>query len=194
MALSCYEEILKLRSALQVSHYPNVCAIACNLSGGSPLVEQQWISYALSCVQNGIPYFNSKFSNDSVAPLNAFKAARYFSPSKIKSMNPFAPDIDCMSAIPFLNDPAILTSLKGELPLYIARADSVDRIVSMFLNGGKIIKKIYLSGLLQQVMSSYCNHLRRQLSEFFLYLVHHLKVSTKLFGRLYRNINNAPIQ
>ena len=131
LALKYYEEILKLRSAIQVAHYPNVSAVAHTIAGGNPIAEQQWISYALSCVQNGISYFNSKFGNDSQAPLNAFKAARYFSPSQVKSMNPSAPDIDCLTAIPFLNDPATITSLKQELPTYLARADAVNPSINV---------------------------------------------------------------
>ena len=47
---------------------------------------------------------------------NAFKAARYFLPLKVKSMNPSAMYTDSLTANLFLNNPATITSLKSELP------------------------------------------------------------------------------
>ena len=80
----CYEEVLKLQSVIQVGHYPDTSAIARELAGGDPHIVQQWVSYALSCVHTGFSYFETKFGDDSQSPLNASKAFRYFSPSKIK--------------------------------------------------------------------------------------------------------------
>ncbi len=75
-------------------------AVACELAGNNPKSEQQLVSYALSCVQKAFTCFASKFGDDSQSPLNAFKAFRYFSPSKIKSMNPSATDIVSLSVVP----------------------------------------------------------------------------------------------
>ena len=109
LVMKCYEEIIKLRSAIQVAHYPNVNAISLTLAGGSTLVQQQWIAYARNCVKDALLYFQSKFGDHS--PLNAFKAARYFMPSKVYEMKPSASDIDSLSVIPFF-DSATITSLK----------------------------------------------------------------------------------
>ena len=68
-------------------------------------------------VQKAFTYFNSKFGDGSQPPLNAFKASRYFLPSKIKRKNPLAIDIDSLSVIPFLNNPATIASLKTELAI-----------------------------------------------------------------------------
>ena len=58
--------------------------------------------------------------------LNAFKAFRYFSPSKIKSMNPSAADITSLSVVPFLNILDTIAGLMTELPTYLAKADAVN--------------------------------------------------------------------
>ena len=68
----------------------------------------------------------TKFGGDSQSPLNAFKAFRYFSPSKIKSMNPSAADITSLSVVPFLNIPETIAGLMTELPTYLAKADVVN--------------------------------------------------------------------
>ncbi len=107
----CYEEILKLQYIIQVGHYPNVYAVACELAGNNPQSVQQLVLYALSCVQKALTYFASKFGDDSQSPLNAFKAFRYISPSKIKSMNPSATDIASLCVVPFLNDPGMINEL-----------------------------------------------------------------------------------
>ena len=90
--MKCYEEIIKLRSAIQVAHYPNVNAISLTLAGGSTLVQQQWIAYARNCVKDTLLYFQSKFGDDTLSPLNAFKAVRYFMPSKVYEMKQNASD------------------------------------------------------------------------------------------------------
>ena len=48
--------------------------------------------HALSCVKDGLEYFQQKFGDDSKSPLNAFKAAQYVSPSKMDEMQPSASD------------------------------------------------------------------------------------------------------
>ena len=126
LALVCYKEVLKLSSVIQVGHYPNTSAIARELAGGDPHIVQQWVSYALSCVHKAFSYFETKFEDDSQSPLNAFKAFRYFSPSKIKSMNPSVADITSLSVVPFLNSPDTIAELMTELPTYLAKADAVD--------------------------------------------------------------------
>ena len=60
-----------------------------------------------------------------------FKAARYFSPTKMFEMHPSASDVDSLTVVPFLNDPATITNLKEELPTYLARTDDVSLTIDM---------------------------------------------------------------
>ena len=119
LVLVCYEEILKLRAVIQTAHYANVNATAANIAPGNPTVQQQLVTHALSCVQSGLDYFDEKFGDDTKSPLNAFKAARYFSPSKLNEIQPSASDIDSLCAIPFLNNPTTIANLKKELPIWL---------------------------------------------------------------------------
>ena len=119
LAVKCYEEIIKLQSVIQVAHYPHIEAISRMLAGGNSLSQQQWTSYALHCVKDALLYFQSKFGDDSLSPLNVFKAARYFMPSKINEIQPSASDIDSLAVIPFFDSVAI-ASLKQELPIYLS--------------------------------------------------------------------------
>ena len=131
LVLVCYEEIKKLRPVIQTAHYPNVDVIAANLAPGNPEAQQQMVSQALSCVKGGLDYFQEKFGNDSISPSNVFRAARYLSPSKVNEIQPSASDIDSLCAIPFLNDLTIIANLKKELPVYLAKADSVSPTVDV---------------------------------------------------------------
>ncbi len=99
LVVTCYEEIVKLRAVIQAAHHPNVVAIACSLAHGNIAIQQQWTSYAFTCVEPGLDYFLEKFGDDTKAPLNIFKAARYFSPHKVFEMQPSASDLDCLSTI-----------------------------------------------------------------------------------------------
>ena len=71
-----------------------------------------------------------KFGDDTATPLNAFKAARLFSPSKAYDMQPSATDVDSLSSIPALNKPSVLSALKEELPAYLAKASDVSPIIN----------------------------------------------------------------
>lgn len=53
------------------------------------------------------------------------------SPSKMDEIQPSASDIDSLTAIPFLNDPTIIANLKKELPVYLAKADSVSTTINV---------------------------------------------------------------
>ena len=73
--VNCYEEIVT-----QPISYPNIRE---GVAPGNPHAQQQYIAYAMSCVQPGVDYFNSKFGDDTKSPLSQFKAMRYFSPARI---------------------------------------------------------------------------------------------------------------
>ena len=131
LVTKCYQEIKKIRAAIQTRYHPNVEAVARSLSLGNTVVHQQWTQYAIQCVQPGIDYFQQKFGDDMTYPLNVFKAARYFSPTKMFEMQPSASDVDSLTVVPFLNDPATITNFKEELPTYLARTDDVSLTIDM---------------------------------------------------------------
>jgi hypothetical protein len=56
-------------------------------------------------------YFKQKFDTDLKNAVEAFKAARYFLPSKIDELRPTISDIDSLKSFPFL-DPTLLVELK----------------------------------------------------------------------------------
>ena len=100
-------------------------AVAKELSGGDPVREQQLVAYAKTCVQPAYCYFQTKFDNDLKSALLAFKAARYFSPSKFSELKPTASDIDSLRVLPFLDSTPVIDGLKSELPMYLAAAEDV---------------------------------------------------------------------
>ena len=103
--VNCYEDIVKLRSVISSAYYPNIMQ---SIAPGNILSQQQYVAYAMSCVQPGINYFKSKFGDDTKPPLSQFKAKRYFSPARIHELQPTASDIDSLSAIPSSMTPVLL--------------------------------------------------------------------------------------
>ena len=124
LALVTYEQIRRLFSAISLKHYPNVLAVAKHMSAGDASREQQLLAYADSCVKPAYDYFKSKFENDLGSVLLAFKAARFFSPSKISELQPTSLMINDLQVFPFF-DSEIIENLKSELPAYLAAAEDV---------------------------------------------------------------------
>ena len=116
-----------LKAAIHTGHYPNVEAVT-RLLGGSndsnPALTQQWISYARSCVQGSIDYFEERFGDESKNPLAAFKSVRLFSPLVVHEMQPKATDLDSLKTLPFIDEP-VLSTLKAELPSYLTKASQL---------------------------------------------------------------------
>lgn len=125
LMVNCYEEIVKLRAVLNTAYHPNIESVAQSLAPGNVIAQQQWISYAMSCVQPGLDCFRDNFGDDANPPLNVFKAMRYFAPARIFEIQPSASDMDSLTALPFLNNSFVIASLKAELPAYLARATDV---------------------------------------------------------------------
>ena len=84
---------------------------------GNATHEQQLINYSKACVQPAYNYFHLKFNNDLKPVLDAFKAARLFSPSKF-----------CLKAFPFLNSQPTIDGLKSEILTYMAASEDVPRL------------------------------------------------------------------
>ena len=124
LALVTYQRLSLLHSHIATEHYPNVTAIAKLLSEGIPARECQLLAYAKACCVPAYAYFKDKFDNDLRPIVLAFKAARYFSPSKLDELKPTAFDIDQLNAFPFLSG-ELIDGLKCELPEYLAAAEGV---------------------------------------------------------------------
>lgn len=124
LALECYEILSSLKAAIQVSHLPNTTAVAKRLA--SPTTpEQHWMTYAMSCIQPVYDYFNSKFNNELLPVVNAFKSARLFLPAKINDLKPDGSMVDALRAFKFLDRDEIMKDLKSELPSYLALAEDL---------------------------------------------------------------------
>ena len=126
LVFKCYDHIQILKAGIDNPHYPNVTAIAENLSTREHSA-QQWTQYAAKCVKPGIDYFKSKFCSDESQlkdTLDAFKAARLFVPHRLVEMSADTTAIDSLSAFPFLNHHT-LNNLKQEFTTYVALAQDV---------------------------------------------------------------------
>ena len=122
LSLSCYEEIVKIRSAIHSAFYPNLQAVVRSLTQKVTL-QSQLSTYGLNCVKPGIDYFNEHLGSDLKMPMKFFKAARFFSPLKINEIQPTATDLDCLDVFPCLTQS--IDPLKHELPTYLAKAIDV---------------------------------------------------------------------
>ena len=120
LTLSCYEAISALNVAARQAYYPNLNAKASEIACGDAQLERDLLDHAKSCVQRGISYYFAQVLTSMKQPLEAFKAARFFSPFKITEMNP---NPGSLSVFPFLSSK--IPSLKEELPTYLAAAESV---------------------------------------------------------------------
>ena len=56
-SLTCYETISALNAAVRQANYPNLQALARDLSAGDPNKEEELSQYAKSCVEPGITYY-----------------------------------------------------------------------------------------------------------------------------------------
>ena len=121
LVLECYEVITTLKAVIRTVHYPNVRAISRLIAPSTPVLQQNWFTYAMNCVQSGIDYFQKKFGDETQCPLAAFKAARLFSPPRVHEVQPVAADVDLLSVFLFINV-ASVEGLKAELPIYLVRA------------------------------------------------------------------------
>ena len=81
-------------------------------------------------MQPAYDYFHLKFNNDLKPVLDAFKAARLFSHSKLHELKPSAANINCLKAFPFLNSQPIIDGLKSEISTYIAASEDVPRLLT----------------------------------------------------------------
>ena len=124
LAPTAYQHISKLQSTIACEHYPNVMALAKHESNGNSTHKQQLVRYAKGCVQP--EYFKAKFdlASGELKDVLAFRAARYFVPSKLNELKPTATDNESLKLFPFF-DATLMDQLKDELPAYLAAAEAV---------------------------------------------------------------------
>ena len=96
LALSCYEAISALNVAARQAHYPNLEAVAHNVASDNDM-KKELIQYAKSCVQPGVTYYFNQLATSMKEPLEAFKAARLFSPAKVQQIRPSVSALDTIS-------------------------------------------------------------------------------------------------
>ena len=124
LVLSCYETISALNAAARQAYYPNLNALASQISSGDSQMEQELILHAKSCVQPGLTYYFRQLNEGMKEPLAAFKAARLFSPYKLHEMKPDSSVIDSLVSFPFLS--SSIPALKDEFPQYVAAVEDID--------------------------------------------------------------------
>ena len=104
LVFSCFDVLSSLAAGIRTGHFPNLSAISAKLSMGNLLLGQQFLAYGRSCVQPGLDYFLTRFTEDLSSSVAAFKAARLCIPQKVTEMQPDADAIDALAAFPFLTD------------------------------------------------------------------------------------------
>ena len=125
LSLVAYQQLSMLYASVSTQHHPNVVAVAKAEAKGNARHKQQLIAYSKACVQSAYNYFHLKFNNDLKPVLDAFEAARLFSPFKFHELKPSAADIGCLKAFPFLNSQPTIDGLKSEMPTYMAASEDV---------------------------------------------------------------------
>ena len=164
IAFECYEIIRTLTAAANMAHYPNVQAVTASIAGGDPAVQQWWVTYATSCIKPALDYYAEHLKADLMSvPLNAFKAARMFSPHKLREVKPDCAALDSLSAFPFFK-PLALAAMKDEYPQYLAAAEDITSEYSSL----DAMHLPYQLGLMQHEKSFCHNPLQRQLREYSL--------------------------
>ena len=131
LCLEAYQQLSILFASMCTQHYPNVAAVAKAEANGNASHEQQLLDYLKACVQPAYDYFYLKFNNDLKPVLDAFKAARLFSPFKFHELKPSATGIDCLKAFPFLSSQETIDGLKMEIPMNMDTNEDVSTEIDL---------------------------------------------------------------
>ena len=86
-------------------------------------MEEELIQYAKSCMQPRVTYYSNQLATSMKEPLEAFKAARFFSPAN-QQIRPSVSTLDALSVFPFLSSQ--IPTLKEEFPFYVAASEDID--------------------------------------------------------------------
>ena len=125
LIFTCYEIMDGLQIVIKriETHAPNTNAVINSISKGSHSIKERLTQHAKNCMHPGIVYFNRQLSTSLQISLQAFKAARLFSPHKACAMKPDDKMVDSLQVFPFLLHLILL--LKSEVPQYIAKTADV---------------------------------------------------------------------
>ena len=107
LVFSCFEVLSAVNASIHAAHLPNTQAVIHRLTGGNTAAAQECLTYAWQCVEPGLKYFQTKFTEELKGTVAAFKAARLFLPHKIDEMKPDASEVDTLQAFPFFNTPLV---------------------------------------------------------------------------------------
>lgn len=124
LVFSTYSALQALSTAAGQRHYPNVTAMAQQLSN-TPQEAAQLKRIARDAVEPGIAYFLRKFNVQFHDVVRAFKAARMACPTKVQELKPTAADVEQLRLFKLFNKDDTITNLQQELPDYRAEADGV---------------------------------------------------------------------
>ena len=154
LVFSCFDVLASLAAGIQTAHFPNLVAVAARLSAGNLSLGQQFMQYGHDCIEPGLQYFYTRFTEDLSDSVAAFKAARLCVPQKVIEIQPDANAIDALAAFPLLNNSVTLSQLKTELPDYLVKAANVsvdmallewwDRQIDSLPHWSAAVKKIIL--------------------------------------------------
>lgn len=108
LVLVYHEVIVGMQAAMHADHTPNVDAVARKLSSSAPHLLSHLKAYASRCTQPGMDYFEHPIGTSLSETMSAFKAARLFSPHKVRVMQPdaskFSGIISCVSFLKLTTD------------------------------------------------------------------------------------------
>lgn len=120
-----YEIVKNFTAVIHTGHFPNVEAVARDLSRGSATSAQQVVAYGKSYMHPGLQYFLTKFSTDLKNSVTVLKAAQLFVPYKEDKIRPTAAGLDQQKYFPFLDKTPLFEELKKELSSYLPAAAGV---------------------------------------------------------------------
>ena len=108
LVFSCFEVMEEIQATVRTGYTPNLDAVAQKLSTSSPHRQPQLKAYASKCIQPGLDYFNRQISTILQEAVSAFKAARWFLPTRVQVMRATANCVDSLSIFPFLGSPQVI--------------------------------------------------------------------------------------
>lgn len=103
LVFRCYEAISTLTAAVNLAYYPNLSAVARQVSNGNAVLLQQLEMHGKQCIEPAIQYYHQRLNDSMKAPLQAFKAARMFVPANIQCMQLNSSTVDELTAFPFFD-------------------------------------------------------------------------------------------
>jgi len=123
LSITAYEEVNTVAAAIRVAHTPNTEAVIRSISTQSS-VQQRHRSYARSCMQPALDYFQNLLDSSLKEQIAVLKAVRIFNPHTIAILKPDVSHVNSLKVVPFFSNDE-LERLKTELPSYVAKTDGI---------------------------------------------------------------------